>query len=147
MNKNKIIMIFVILVAIMIVAIAVKLIFSDKKELEKIIIDTGDGELTIVSKTEYVPGDEGQIIASLRDKNFNNINASCDAIALYPNKSIFLGQSMISNIMENYFINFSIPRIDGVYEYKVNCSWDNRQAVASSSFHVSKGRMKAWIEK
>jgi hypothetical protein len=147
MDKNKIIMMFVILMVIIIVTIAAKLIFSDKEKLEQIVINTGDGELTIVSKTEYVPGDEGQIIASLRDKNFNNINASCDAIALYPNKSIFLGQSMISNIMENYFINFSIPRVDGVYEYKVNCSWDNRQAVASSSFHVSKGRMKAWIEK
>jgi hypothetical protein len=104
--------------------------------------------LTIVSKTEYVPGDEGQVIASLRDKNFSNIvNASCDAVTLYPNKSVFFTQSMVLNQIGNYFVNFTVPRLDGVYEYEVNCSWNGRDVASSSSFHVSKGRMKAWIEK
>lgn len=113
---------------------------------EKIIPEI-DPVLRIVSKTEYVPGDDGQVIAELRDKSFNPINASCNAIILYPNKTIFLDGAMLSGPIGNYYINFTAPKIYGVFEYQVNCSFIGRNAIDSSSFHITEGRMRAWIEK
>jgi hypothetical protein len=111
-------------------------------------LEVNNISLKIISKTEYTPGDAGQVIVEIRDKQYNPINASCLTDVLYPNKTYFVqNESMISTILGTEYINFTVPTLDGVFEYSVNCTYDAKNYVDGSSFHVSKGRMKAWIEK
>ena len=108
-----------------------------------------DGVLmSIVSRTEYVPDDDGQVIVELRDKQYAPINASCLSSILYPNKTYFFqDELMIGSVLGTEYMNFTVPLVDGVFEYSVNCTYNAKSYVLGSSFHVSKGRLRAWIEK
>jgi len=100
-----------------------------------------------VSGTEYFPKDDGQVIVELRDKQYNPINASCYATVLYPNKSLFINHKVMnSSVLGTFFYNFTVPKVGGVYEYSVNCTYQNKNFISGKSFHVSKRRMKSWIE-
>ena len=77
-------------------------------------------------------------------------STKCNASVWYPDKSLFIdnqmmyfssNQSGVSN--GNAFIYFTIPTIEGVYEYQSTCAIDNKTLVASKSFHVTKPRIYA----
>jgi hypothetical protein len=123
------------MVAVVILILTVFAIFVGPRVLSK-----GDGGFTIniVSKTEYVPGMSGQIIVELRDRQYNAINASCLANILYPDKSFFIrdGQ-MVDTVLGTKYVNFTVPLEVGVYEYSVNCTYNNKDYLDGSSFHVS----------
>jgi hypothetical protein len=112
------------------------------------IIESDEIMMGIVSKTEYTLGDAGQIIVEIRDRQYNPINASCLTSILYPNKTYFFqDEPMIDTVLGTEYMNFIVPKVDGVFEYAVNCTYNAKNYMASSSFHVTKGRLKAWIEK
>ena len=104
--------------------------------------DVYDLNMQFVSKTEYIGGDVGQVIVELRNaiNNSQVIPATCLANVRYPNKTIFLAnQSMVNVSSGSKYINFTVPSTEGTYEYQAVCSYNNKQYIQSSSFHVSSG--------
>lgn len=74
---------------------------------------------------------------------------SCNASVWYPDKTVFIAnQTMFpSDLNGNAYIQFTVPNIEGVYEYQSTCQFRNRTKVASHSFHVTKPRIYAVIPK
>jgi len=102
----------------------------------------GDNSLRVVSGTEYISGESGQVIVRLTDYKGNPLtDASCNVTVLYPDKSYFmLDQSLgASTVPGNYFRQFMTPTITGIYEETIFCNSPSRRGTTtvSSSFHVS----------
>jgi hypothetical protein len=102
--------------------------------------------LEMVSGTEYISGEEGQIIIRLQDNRNNPItNADCIVSLLYPDKSfVFIDQEMSpTSVAGNYYYSFTTPEKEGVYEEHTRCSIpngdENIELKVSDSFHVSTG--------
>jgi hypothetical protein len=100
--------------------------------------------LQMVSGTEYISGEDGQLIVRLIDNVGDPISgASCRAAILYPDKTVFTtGQIMIeSTEAGNYYYMFTPPSTTGIYEYTLRCTFVRNGRVANSiishSFHVS----------
>ena len=107
----------------------------------------GDAVLGIVSGTEYVIGDAGQVIAEVRAMNGSNLQSNCTISIWYPDKSSFLVAQTADSASGNYYVNFTAPNVTGVYEYRASClvARNNKTVVGSKSFHISQGRMRAWV--
>ncbi|MBS3106388.1 hypothetical protein J4419_01855 [Candidatus Woesearchaeota archaeon] len=100
--------------------------------------------LDMVSGTEYISGEYGQVIARLTDRSDNPIaDASCTVTVVYPDKSYFLLDAAMQQSAEpgNYYREFTTPTITGIYEETVTCSFTRLGKPSaikiSSSFHVS----------
>lgn len=134
-NKKKIILIVSIIILLSALTATFFLLNSKKQELS----------LHMVSGTEYISGEYGQVIVRLADINGNAFSgAVCRANVLYPDKSYFLiDYPMIeSTTPGNYYGQFTTPTINGIYEETIFCVYTNdknEQATytVSSSFHVS----------
>lgn len=103
-----------------------------------------EGDIKMVSGTEYISGEYGQVIVRVADKSGNGIEgANCTASVLYPDKSYFLMdyQMQTSSQPGNYYGQFMTPTINGIYEETITCNYTNRGKAdmlkISSSFHVS----------
>ena len=98
--------------------------------------------LSMVSGTEYISGEQGQVIIRLEDSKENPItNANCLVSVLYPDKSFFIvdEQMQTTSVSGNYYITFTTPEAEGVYEEHIVCSIGGKDIHVSSSFHVSAG--------
>jgi hypothetical protein len=98
--------------------------------------------ISMVSGTEYISGEEGQIIVRLHDsKNRPISNADCVVSLLYPDKTFFIiDQEMVpTSVSGNYYISFITPQNPGVYEEHIVCDVSGKTLFVSSSFHVSTG--------
>jgi len=100
--------------------------------------------MNMVSGTEYIAGEDGQLILRLTDSDGNAMSGvSCKANALYPDKTYFImDKDMIeSTEAGNYFYKFTPPGITGIYEYTLKCSFIQRGRIVtktvSHSFHIS----------
>lgn len=96
--------------------------------------------LSMVSGTEYISGEEGQVIARIADRNGRPISgALCNATILFPEKSFFMLEREMSQAQTsgNYFVTFTVPAITGIYEYNVDCLVGDDLITTSRSFHVS----------
>lgn len=143
-----------VVIAICAIIIAMALAFTGKepeKEKPKIIIQKDNSQedgvsINMISGTEYIVGDAGQIIMELRNKNFEAItDANCSATIQYHNKTIFLGGDMLGNPETGtYYFNFTVPDAVGVFEYSVDCERGTRHYITGKSFHVGINRVKAW---
>lgn len=102
-----------------------------------------EGHLFFVSHTEYWSlDDEGQTIVRLQNYRGQPITANwCNATVYYPNKTVFLTNVNMNPtaIAGNYYLNFTPPAEEGIYEEFVNCSYGSPQrfATTSESFHVN----------
>jgi hypothetical protein len=103
-------------------------------------------DIKMVSGTEYISNEEGQIIVRLQDSLNNPINdANCLVSLLYPDKSfVFIDFPMQrTTVPGNYYYSFMTPATNGIYEESINCTLvrDNTPTALhiSSSFHVSAG--------
>ncbi|MCF7861928.1 hypothetical protein K9M79_06820 [Candidatus Woesearchaeota archaeon] len=96
-------------------------------------------DLKMVSGTEYLTGEEAQVIVRVADKNGNPVvGADCDLTLYKPNKSIHLTSKMdYSAAPGNYFHNFSAPDKAGIYEEYIHCTYAFKELSISSSFHVN----------
>ncbi|MBN2095118.1 MAG: hypothetical protein JW727_03660 [Candidatus Aenigmarchaeota archaeon] len=104
----------------------------------------GEANLRMVSGTEYISGEYGQVIIRLADNSGNPIeNANCFATILYPDKSYFLTDYPMQPSSEpgNYYGQFMTPTVNGIYEETITCHFERRGSQQtmkiSSSFHVS----------
>ena len=100
--------------------------------------------IAMVSGTEYISGEYGQIIIRTTDR-FGNPTASsnCTATVLYPDKTYFVLDAPMteSSVSGNYYRMFVTPSITGIYEETIVCeiisSGKASILTISSSFHVS----------
>jgi hypothetical protein len=102
----------------------------------------GKPNLVMVSGTEYISGEEGQIIIRLQDSRNNPItNANCKVSLLYPDKTFFILERdmQATSVPGNYYISFTTPESEGIYEEHIRCDINGRIRFISSSFHVSTG--------
>jgi hypothetical protein len=100
--------------------------------------------IQMVSGTEYISGEDGQLIVRLIDNIGEPISgASCRAAILYPDKTIFITGQLMTESTEagNYYYMFIPPSTTGIYEYTLRCTFVRNGRVANSiishSFHVS----------
>lgn len=102
--------------------------------------ETEEDQIFMLSHSEYWTGEEGQILARLLDYQGTPItDANCTVDVLYPDRSYFLQDAQAIYNVESYSYNFTTPAIEGVYEYKVNCVYQNgaKERSTMNSFHVS----------
>ena len=98
--------------------------------------------ISMVSGTEYISGEEGQIIVRIHDtKNHPINNVECVVSLLYPDKTFFMVDNPMSSsaVPGNYYISFTTPPQPGIYEEHINCVVNGEVMPISSSFHVSAG--------
>ncbi len=103
-------------------------------------------DLMMVSGTEYISNEQGQIIVRLQDaKGISITDANCIVSLLYPDKSFFFVDREMgpTTVPGNYYVSFITPEYEGVYEEAVKCTvirnGTPRVLQISSSFHVSTG--------
>ena len=103
-----------------------------------------DISLQMVSGTEYISGEEGQLIVRLTTYDGTPItDATCRSSILYPDKSSYLTDQVMMQSAEpgNYYYIFTPPSETGIYEYTITCEYsiNGRSATSavSHSFHVS----------
>ncbi len=108
--------------------------------------ETAEPDIKMVSGTEYISGELGQIIVRLADNMGNPIeNADCTVTLLHPDKSFFFIDRAMNKttIAGNYFVAFTTPTTEGIYEEHIICNITHndvkRTLYISSSFHVSPG--------
>jgi len=96
--------------------------------------------------TEYLPGEEGQFIIRVQDVYGNAKNATCYATILYPDKTIFLNQTMSQTPFGSFYVTFTVPNVTGIYETYAICDVQvcvlpyicyTRHMIRSGSFKVS----------
>ena len=136
-NKKKIIVISLIIIAVIIVTLVTISILKSR---------TFEPLIKMVSGTEYISNEEGQIIVRLEDFRGNPIDdASCSVSLLYPDKSfVFIDRNMsATTVPGNYYYSFTTPQTEGVYEEHITCdvirNGNLKELHISSSFHVSAG--------
>ena len=135
-NKKRL---FIILGSIIGLAIIIFLIFF-------ISAKTAEPGIKMVSGTEYISGEEGQVIVRLDDsRNVPIDDANCILSLLYPDKSFFLIDIPMNptTVPGNYYHSFTTPEREGIYEEHIRCTiirGDNARTLnISYSFHVSTG--------
>jgi len=112
---------------------------SPKSSLEKSQEDFSDN-MRIVSHSEYWSGERGQILTTLLDYQGVSItDANCTVDILYPDRSYFKQDEQAIFDIDSYYYTFITPDIEGVYQYKVSCLYQNGNKERSSmnSFHLS----------
>ncbi|MBT6689995.1 hypothetical protein HN903_04520 [archaeon] len=98
--------------------------------------------ITMVSGTEYISGEEGQIIVRMHDSKNRPIgDATCFVSLLYPDKTFFIVDRLMipTTVPGNYYISFITPSQPGIYEEHISCDVGGDSMLVSSSFHVSAG--------
>ena len=137
-NKNYKKPILISLLIIIVLATIVYFVFFNKINAEP--------NLDMVSGTEYISGEEGQVIVRLQNTNNQPINdANCLLSLLYPDKSFFLIDVPMepTTVPGNYYHSFTTPNREGVYEEHIVCEVgeddDKKKLRVSYSFHVSTG--------
>ena len=98
--------------------------------------------LQMVSGTEYISREQGQVIIKLQNSDKVPIDgANCTVSILYPDKSYFVVDKEMTSttVPGNYYYSFITSKVEGVYEEHISCKLDNSEILyISSSFHVSK---------
>lgn len=130
--------------AVMIAAFALLLV-SYFYVIQPVFFPLEEGQsIKMVSGTEYISGEYGQVIVRLSDRFGNPLeNANCTAVILYPDKTYFLTDVPLqqSTIKGNYYAEFMTPSNTGIYEETITCfvlsGRGTAALVTSSSFHVS----------
>jgi len=114
--------------------------------LEELIIDLSNLSVEIpsvmIGGTEYVAGQEGLVAVRLAKTVGSSqqliTGASCSADILYPNQSVFVsGAGMVEYGGGIYHYNFTVPSVEGVYIYSVDCSDGGKDYYSMNTFHVS----------
>lgn len=96
--------------------------------------------LQFVSETEYTFGDgQGSTIVKLTDFKGDKINTTCYEKILYPDKSTYIDWTVMTQHWEygNYYFNFNLPVIIGIYDQEVRCIVSNKNLSLGKGFHLS----------
>jgi hypothetical protein len=122
-------------------------------------ISASSGNYTSNSIFSYEGGAYGYNFSSLNIDNGNGydisalrlayVSPACKATVWYPNKTRYINEEPMrqSDFSGNAFINFTVPSVDGVYEYRAECYAKGKWHLNSKSFHVTQQRIKAVVVK
>lgn len=123
---------------------------SEEEEIQGVKERQERAMLQFVSGTEYVPGQEGQVAILLVNVVGTPVTFSfdCNYTVLYPNKTVFVQGNFTQNTsVDTLYTNFTVPDVEGVYEYSSVCTNGGQTATAGKSFHVSRKQIRAVIPK
>lgn len=137
-SSNKRTILYIV-IALLVIGLIIFLIFFIREK-------TAEPGIRMVSGTEYISGEQGQVIVRLEDSRGVPItDANCIMSLLFPDKSFFLiDVPMIpTTIPGNYYHAFITPQTPGIYEEHIRCTVVRnntpRTLNISYSFHVSPG--------
>lgn len=143
LKKGFLLAIGIIGILMVIYGLAESYIFPEQKnETQKkvqIKVPNTEPNLMFVSATEYSQYDSiGGTIVKLLDFKNDKINTTCWEKILYPDKSTYMDWTQMNQQWEygNYYINFSIPSIQGIYDQEVRCIVGNKNISLGKGFHV-----------
>lgn len=79
------------------------------------------------------------------DEWFEDPYTNCEATVWYPNKTRMVDSQVMTyqGDSQNAYVEFTVPRIEGVYEYQSTCTVNGIDKSVSKSFHVTKKRIRA----
>jgi len=78
--------------------------------------------LPLALSVTYIPNEEGQFVITVTDIFGNPVPVStCYATIFYPNKTVFLNQTMTPTGYGTFYVNFTVPRVYGIYEERAVC--------------------------
>ena len=102
---------------------------------------TSNTSIVFIGNTEYNIGDDGTIALRLlegdQDEQTGITGATCNVDILYPNKTLFLDDSNMTEYGEGvYYQDFTVPSPNGVYIYHTNCAEQGSTFKALNTFHV-----------
>lgn len=139
-NLNSSKKIIFIVIGLLIIGLILFFLFSSDT------IRESEPLLKMVSGTEYISGEQGQVIVRLQDSRDNAItDANCVLSLLYPDKSFFLVDVPMvpTSVPGNYYHPFITPEREGIYEEHIVCRVERNDVVRelhiSYAFHVSTG--------
>lgn len=138
---------------LIIVVAAFLFIQRDVVEETQVVVEEYEEEndfLRFVSGTEYVPGQEGQVAILIVNAAGDVVTTeyNCSFEVLFPDKVEFVSGNFTENTsIGTYYTNFTIPNIEGVYEYAAECVKGGKVAFAGKSFHVTKKKIRAVVVK
>lgn len=104
---------------------------------------SGEDVFYMISHSEYLSGEAGQVIARLYDWQGDPIDVTnCTVDIMYPDKSYFVQDALTDDTYElttgTHFYNFVVPSTEGIYQYMVTCNYGaNKQQSVANTFHVS----------
>lgn len=117
---------------------------------DALIEESQKDQMQFVSNTEYAPGQEGQIavIVTSAVGNVVTFTYACNYTILYPGKSLLVsGNYTMNTSVGTYWTNFTVPDVDGVYEYSSECQKPGSVVRAGKSFHVTREGIRAVMPK
>lgn len=100
-------------------------------------IENQEDNMYMVSHSEYWSGEQGQIITRLLNYKGVPIAANCLVDVLYPNRTYFTQNATMTFSIDSYYYQFTTPDTVGVYQYKAECSYANKNRSIMNSFHLS----------
>lgn len=99
-----------------------------------------DDVFYIVSSTEYIYGNDGQVVVrfvTAQDVPVDVDNCTVDIV--FPNQTYFIDDGVLSPALVpgDHYYDFVVPETEGIYDYSVTCNWGNGKSRSSSkTFHV-----------
>ncbi len=139
LNSSNKKIVFYIVIGILVIGLILFLILSYSQK-------SAEPGIKMVSGTEYISGEQGQVIVRLEDtRNIPIEDADCILSLLYPDKSYFLIDvpMLPTSVPGNYYHAFTTPQTPGIYEEHIRCTVVRndtpRTLNISYSFHVSPG--------
>lgn len=98
------------------------------KLVEEVVQITAQPRATI-SGTDYLPFDDGKLMAYLVIGEYPLSTASCFVSVLYPNMSHFLYDQMMVPVNNSlfaglYYLDFTVPNVTGVYPVAAYCLYN-----------------------
>jgi hypothetical protein len=103
-------------------------------------LELQEDSIFCLSHSEYWSSEQGQIITRLVNYQGTSIvDANCTMSILYPNKTFFKYQEQSILSTDSYYYAFTTPDVEGVYEYRADCIYNNNTKSKSvmNSFHLS----------
>jgi hypothetical protein len=105
------------------------------------VIETEQEAMLFISGTEYQAGEDGKVAIRLSQSGKNALpitNADCDVTILYPNESIFINDTNMTEFGTGiYSYDFTTPYTLGVYTYYTDClESPNKYYYGMNTFHV-----------
>jgi hypothetical protein len=127
----------------MLALIAVSMIFVGAYSTGNEIASKANIEM--ISHSEYMSGETGQVIGKLYNYRGQPILADCNVTIYNPDKTIFLAPVSTDDTLESvdgtHYINFTTPTAEGVYEYMIACGFtlngNYQTRTISNSFHLN----------
>ena len=146
MNRKEWLTVSVQMVVLVVAVLGIG--FMVQEYTRRLYSGNGLDQMSFVSGTEYVPGQEGQLAVMITNVTGDMVAMQyiCNYTILFPDKVVFMqGDFLMNTSVGTWYVNFTVPQTEGVYEYESGCVKDGMRVAAAKSFHVSSQGIEAVI--